>query len=179
MQYRSEYGLLERLNFLRRRLCGRTIGVDGVIAVAGALVNRQQHMRQRLPARLRAIERCLKLDDLDGQWCVPADLAKDHVRHFDHQLAMAGDLVAELSAVDAVCQLRLGGDERPRWGRVVAIHDARVAPETKGADFGQPNVLTLRMNDPRMGFVPCLRLGGEKHQADAKRRRRDKFLHRH
>ena len=29
-----------------------------------------------------------------------------------------------------------------------------------------PNVLTLRMNDPRMGFVLCLRLGGEKRQAD-------------
>jgi hypothetical protein len=28
------------------------------------------------------------------------------------------------------------------------------------------------MNDPRMGFVLCLRLGGEKRQADAKRRRK-------
>jgi hypothetical protein len=31
-------------------------------------------MRQRLPTGLRAIECCLKLDDLDGQWCVPADM---------------------------------------------------------------------------------------------------------
>jgi hypothetical protein len=93
-------------------------------------------MRQRLPASLRAIERCLKLDDLDGQWCVPADLAKDHVGHFNDQLGITADLGAELTAVDAVCQLSLGGDERPRRGRVVAVQDARVAPETKGADFG-------------------------------------------
>ena len=136
MQYRSEHGLLERLDFVRRRLRGCTIGVDSVIAVAGALLDRQQHMRQRLPASVRAIERCLKLDDLDGQWCVPTDFAKDHVGHFYNQFGIAGDLRAELTAVDAVRELSLGGDERPRRGRVVAVQDAGVAPETKGADFG-------------------------------------------
>ena len=97
--------------------------------------------------------------------------------HFDDQLGIAGDFGAELIAVDAVCQLSLRGDERPRRGRVVTVQDARVAPETKGADFGQPNVLTLGINDRRMGFVLCLRLGGEKRQADAKRRRRGKLVH--
>jgi hypothetical protein len=40
---------------------------------------------------------------------------------------------------------------------------APVAPETKGADFGY-------------GFCMCLRLGGEKRQADAKHRRRGKLV---
>jgi hypothetical protein len=62
-------------------------------------------MRQRLPASLRAIERCLKLDDFDGQWCVPADLAKDHVGQFNDQLGITGDLGVEPTAGDAVCQL--------------------------------------------------------------------------
>ncbi|MGC1353811.1 MAG: hypothetical protein WA858_29150 [Xanthobacteraceae bacterium] len=68
---------------------------------------------------------------------MPADLAKDHVGHSDDQLRVAGDLWAERTAVDAVCQLSLGADERPRWSTIVAIQDAHVAPETKGADnFG-------------------------------------------
>ena len=46
------------------------------------------------------------------------------------------DTDTELTAVDAACQLSLGGDERPRWGRVVAVQDTHAAPETKGADFG-------------------------------------------
>jgi hypothetical protein len=54
-----------------------------------------------------------------------------HVGHFYNQFGIAGDLGAELTAVDALCQLGLGGDERPRWGWVVAGQDARVAPETK------------------------------------------------
>jgi hypothetical protein len=58
------------------------------------------------------------------------------VGHFYNQFGIAGDLGAEPTAVDALCQLGLGGDERPRWGWVVAVQDARVAPETKGADFG-------------------------------------------
>jgi hypothetical protein len=87
------------------RTTGCTIGVDSVIAVAGALLDRQQHMRQRLPTSLRAIERCLKLDDFDGQWCVPADLAKDHVGQFNDQLGITGDLGVEPTAGDAVCQL--------------------------------------------------------------------------
>jgi len=96
--------------------------------------------------------------------------------HFDDQLGIAGDFGAELIAVDAVCQLSLRGDERPRWGWVVAVQDARVAPETKGADFGQTNVLRLG-NDPRMGFAMYLRLGGEMRQAGAQRRRRGKLVH--
>jgi hypothetical protein len=47
---------------------------------------------------------------------------------------------------------------------VDAVQDAPVAPETKGADFGY-------------GFCMCLRLGGEKRQADAKHRRRGKLVH--
>ena len=61
---------------------------------------------------------------------------KNHVDHFNDQLGITGDLGTELTAVDAVCQLGLGGDERPRWGWVAAVQDARVTPETKGADFG-------------------------------------------
>jgi hypothetical protein len=53
-----------------------------------------------------------------------------------NQLGIASDLGAELTALDATCQLSLGGDDRPHRGRVVAIQDARVAAETKGADFG-------------------------------------------
>jgi hypothetical protein len=35
----------------------------------------------------------------------------------------------------------------------------------------KPNVLTLGVNNPRMGFVICLRRrGGDKRQANAKRR---------
>jgi len=67
---------------------------------------------------------------------VRTGLAKDHVGQSNDQFGMAGDFRAELTAVDAVRQLSLGGDERPQRRRVAAVQDARVAPETKGADFG-------------------------------------------
>jgi hypothetical protein len=53
----------------------------------------------------------------------------------------------------------------------------RIAPETKGADFSQSNVLPLGMTDSRMDFVLCFRLGGEKRQTDAKRHERSKLDH--
>src|SRR5262249_55573842 len=77
---------------------------------------------------------------------------------------------------DAISAIRRAiTDEEAGW--VVAVQDARVAPETKGADFGQPNILRSGINDPRMGFAVCLRLGGEKREADAQRRRRGKLVH--
>jgi hypothetical protein len=41
---------------------------------AGLTLLATQAELQRLPTGLRAIERCLKLDDFDRQWCLPADL---------------------------------------------------------------------------------------------------------
>jgi hypothetical protein len=85
-------------------------------------------MRERLAARLGAIEGSLELDDFDLPRRVTADLAKHHMRHLADQLGMSGKLGQELSAIDAMSQLCTR-----RYGRLRGVKHAWGAPIPEGA----------------------------------------------